>query len=74
MSRHQRKAMAIKSVLRLGNNMVMVLDAEGEQIPEYQGQYQDVKESILRDAPPDAVFSHWFNQTAEPETVSRENW
>ena len=64
----------IKSVIRLKNNMVLVFDAEGEQIPEYQGQYQDVKGSILRDAPPGTIFTLWFNRADEPEIVSKGNW
>jgi len=63
----------IKSVIRLKNNMVLVFDAEGEQIPEYQGQYQNVKGSILRDAPPGTVFTHWFNRADEPEAILKEN-
>ena len=46
----------IKTVIKLQNNMVFVFDNNGEQIPEYQGQYERVKESILRDAPPDTIF------------------
>lgn len=64
----------IKTIIRLKNDMVMVFDAEGEQIPEYQGQYEEVKRSILRDAPPDAVFTHWFGYSAEPATIYREEW
>ena len=64
----------INSVIRLKNNMVLVFDAEGEQIPEYQGQYYDVKRSILRDALPGTVFTHWFNRADEPEIVSKVNW
>ena len=37
----------IKTAVRFGNNMVMVFDKMGEQIPEYQGQYEKVKENIL---------------------------
>jgi len=66
--------MVIKSVIRIKNNMVLVFDAEGEQIPEYQGQYQDVKGSILGDAPLGTVFTHWFNRADEPEVVSKGNW
>lgn len=54
--------------------MGLVFDAEGEQSPEYQGQYQDMKGSILRDAPPGAIFTHWFNRADEPGTVLEENW
>ena len=64
----------IKTVIRLQNDAVMVFDADGEQIPEYQGQYEGVKASILRDALPDAVFTHWFNHDTAPEIVSREGW
>ncbi|MFQ5996951.1 MAG: hypothetical protein ACE5KP_04935 [Dehalococcoidales bacterium] len=64
----------IRTIIRLKNDMVMVLDVEGEQVPEYQGQYEDVKGSILRDAPPDAVFTHWFGYDAEPEIIYREGW
>jgi len=45
------RAAMIKTVIRSRNNMVMVFDNKGEQIPEYQGYYEDVKEKILADAP-----------------------
>ncbi len=64
----------IKTVIRLQDDMVMVFNAEGEQIPEYQGQYEDVKKSVLRDAPPAAVFVHWFNHDIIPEFIFREGW
>ncbi len=65
----------IKSVCKWQDGMVMVFDKKGEQIPEYQGQYEDVKESILKDAPPDAVFSHGFWDEAELlKVVPREEW
>lgn len=66
--------MTIKTIIRLMNDMVMVFDAEGEQIPEYQGQYEDVKASILRDAPVGAIFNHWFDTTVVPMNISRETW
>lgn len=64
----------IKTVIRLQNSMVMTFDAEGEQIPEYQGYYEDVKRHILRDAPPAAVFAHWFNYADESTTVPKGDW
>ncbi len=64
----------IKTVIRLENDMVMVFDAAGEQIPDYQGQYGDVKEKILRDAPPDTAFNHWFSQALEPMPVAQNSW
>ena len=64
----------IKTIIRLKNDMVMVFDAEGEQVPEYQGQYKDVRWSILGDAPPEVVFTHWFDYSVEPEIIHREEW
>ena len=64
----------INTIIKSQKGMVMVFDAMGEQIPEYQGQYEDMKEKILRDAPPDAVFNHWFDGAERPVMVSREDW
>jgi hypothetical protein len=67
-------AAMMKTVIRLRNDMVMVFDAIGEQIPEYQGRYEDVKERILRDASSETIFNHWFGCALEPGTVPSENW
>ena len=64
----------IRTVIRCPNNMVMVFDRRGKQIPAYQSQYQKVKESILRDAPPDAVFAHGFTPAGKPREISSEEW
>jgi hypothetical protein len=64
----------IKVVIRLKNDMILVFDEDGEQLPEYQGQYNDVKGDILRDAPSGAVFNHWFERTLGPNRVLREYW
>ena len=64
----------IKTVIRLRNDDVMVFDAAGEQIPEYQGQYEYVRESILSDAPAGAVFNHWFGYSPKPRMVAGEKW
>ena len=64
----------IKTVIRFQNNMVMVFDKRGEQIPKYQGQYEKVKESISRDAPPDTIFALGFTDTGELRKVPREEW
>jgi len=64
----------IKMVIGFQNDMVMVFDAHGEQIPEYQGQYGDVRGSILRDAPAGTVFAYWLNHSTKPHTVLREKW
>ena len=64
----------IRSVIKSPNNMVMVFDEDGEQIPEYQGQYEAVKERILKDAPPGAIFGRWLDYETDIQTVSREEW
>jgi len=64
----------IKSVVRCPNDLVIVFDEDDEQIPQYQGRYEEVKERILKDAPPEAVFGHWFDYETDIRTVSREKW
>ena len=54
--------------------MVMVFDEKGEQIPEYQGLYEEMKQGILRDAPPDAVFGCLDGPKPELHKVPREKW
>jgi len=61
----------IKSVIRTERGMVAVFDENEEQIPEYQGKYEEVREKILGDAPPDAVFSRIITTI---ESVPREEW
>ena len=65
---------AIKTVIKSQNGMVMVFDEKGEQIPEYQGRYDEVKETILKDAPPNAIFGYFPNCEAELKVVPREEW
>ncbi len=64
----------IKSVIRCPNDMVLVFDEDDEQVPEYQGKYRQVKKRLLRDAPPGALFGHWFDCETDVKTVSREEW
>ena len=64
----------IKTVIKFQSNMVMVFDENGEQIPEYQGRYEEVKESILKDAPKNAVFALGFNDAGVLRQVPREEW
>jgi hypothetical protein len=45
-------------VIRLRNNMVVVFDEYGEPVPVYQGQYEDVKERVLGDAPSKKLYKH----------------
>ena len=64
----------IKTAIRCPDDMVMVFDKSGEQIPEYQGQYQEVKEKVLKDAPPNAIFGYLCDSEPELRKVSRGEW
>lgn len=64
----------IESVIKCPNDMVVVFDENDEQIPEYQGRYEEVKERILQDAPPQAVFGRWPDYEGDIKTVPREEW
>jgi hypothetical protein len=69
-----RRPALIKTVIRMKNDMVMVFDEDGEQIPEYQGYYNDIKDKILADATLDSVFINWFGCSTEPERVTGDTW
>lgn len=43
----------ITSIRVFSNGMVMVFDEHGQQMPEYQGAWNDVAEKIRRDKPPE---------------------
>lgn len=64
----------IKTVIRIENDLVMVFDENGEEIPEYQGVYDYVKDRIIADASDDAVFNHWFGHSLKPHTVNEDFW
>ena len=64
----------IKTAVKFGNNMVMVFDKGGEQITEYQGKYEIVKESLLSGALPETIFAIGFTNAGELREVPREEW
>lgn len=64
----------IKSVIRCPDDMVLAFDEDDEQIPWYQGRYEEVRRLILEDAPPETVFGRWFDFENDITTVSREEW
>ena len=64
----------IMTVIRLKNDMVMVFDEEGEQVPGLQGYYDDVKERIIAAASGGTAFNHWFDISPEPEPVLPQAW
>ena len=62
----------INSVIKTEDGMVLVFDERGNQMPEYQGKYEDVRERILSDAPPFALF--WHEENRRNRAVRREEW
>ena len=64
----------IKTVIRAANNMVIVFDENGRQLSEYQGQYEEVKQRILADAPDEAAYVRWFGVSPVSNTVSKVEW
>ncbi len=64
----------IKTVIRYPSNVVMAFDDMGELIPKYYGQYEEVKKSILQDAPPNVVFRHLLRYEFNLKSVPREEW
>jgi len=64
----------IRTVIRCQNDMVIVFDDEGKQIPTYQGHYPEVREHVLTDALLNAVFAHGFNSSGELRRIAREEW
>jgi len=70
----KEKKRMIKTVINCPDHMVMVFDKQGEQIYDYQGRYSEVKEKILRDAPPEAVFGKLSDFEPELRKVPKEEW
>lgn len=64
----------IKTVIRIKNDMVMVFDENGEEMPCYQGYYNEVKDKILANVQPGSIFNHWFGYTLKPMIVVCDTW
>ena len=64
----------IKTAIRCPNDIVMVFDERGRQVFEYQHRYDEVKERILRDAPPDTLFGFFLDYDTELRVVPRDKW
>jgi len=64
----------IKIAVRFEDNMVMVFDNRGKWIPRYHGRYEDVKTSILNEAPHSTVFAYAFTDSRGMKKVLREEW
>ncbi len=64
----------IKTVIRIENDIVMVFDEYGAEIPEYQGIYNYVREKIMADATEESVFNHWFGHSLKPHVIGQERF
>jgi hypothetical protein len=64
----------IKTVIRIKNDMVLVFDENGEEMPRYQGYYNDVKDKIMADVQPGSIFNHWFGYSLKPVVIRRDCW
>ncbi len=63
----------INDVIKFSNGMVMCFDEKGEQMPECQGRYEEVKDKILSDAPQSAKFFRALWMVSSDE-IPREEW
>lgn len=63
----------IKNVIKFSNGIVVVFDEKGEQMPKYQGRYEQVKAKILAHAPKSAEFFHGAWELS-PNAIPREEW
>ena len=50
---------SIKSVFLFPNGNVAVCDEHGQQMPEYQGTFEEVREAIERDATTETEWHGW---------------
>jgi hypothetical protein len=64
----------IKIAIRFEDDMVMVFDNRGKRMPRYYGRYEDVKTSILNEAPHSTVFAYAFTDSRGMKRVPREKW
>lgn len=51
----------ITTVYHFGNGMVMVMDQFGEQMPEYQGRYEDVIDKLRAIYRGPIIATDWVN-------------
>jgi hypothetical protein len=56
----------IKTVIKMRNNQVMVFDESGEEIPEYKGNFDIVRDKVITEAMLGFVFNHWDIVTSKP--------
>lgn len=55
----------IRHIYVFTNGMVAVLDEHGQQMPEYQGKWGEMREKIERDKSPDAKIMYQGSKTRQ---------
>jgi len=64
--------MKVKCVFLFPNGNVAVTDENGQQIPELQGLYKDVKDRVLAAADEDTEFNGWPTSDTVSEVKRKE--
>ena len=63
----------INDVIKFSNGIVIVFDEKGEQLREYQGRYEEVRDKIVADAPQGARFFHGVWKLSG-DAIPKEEW
>ena len=63
----------IDNVVRFPNDIVMVFDENGRQMPAYEGRYEEVRDKVLADAPQSAKFFHGTGYLSG-SPIPRKDW
>src|SRR5690348_336332 len=70
---------SITSAWHMHNDMVVVFDVDGEQVPELQGRYADVYKQVLERADDGTLFyglwerKHLYAQSLAPQIADDHN-
>lgn len=62
----------INRVIKFQNGIVMCFDENSNQMPEYQGRYEEVRAKILAHAPQSAKFFHGTWDRSTPEHLKKK--
>jgi hypothetical protein len=64
----------IQTAIRCPDDTVMVFDEEGKFLPGFQGNYENVKQTIFNNAQPNTLFSHYYDFESVLVYTPRESW
>lgn len=63
----------LKMAIRWQNDMVMCFDYDGQQIPELQGRYEEMRRKVLAASDRDTIFRTGIWNTAAYD-IPRNRW